>query len=120
MPAYCCRPRRSGIRRAVVTALTTAGYDVAAFMSTMRATEALEAAQHIEVLINARLISMGQPNGVALARMARVRQAGVKVLFTALPETHEHTVGVGEFLPAPAATSDIVEMVEKMPTKQDR
>jgi hypothetical protein len=59
MPAYCCRPRRSGIRRAVVTALTTAGYDVAAFMSTMRATEALEAAQHIEVLINARLISNG-------------------------------------------------------------
>ncbi len=55
-----------------------------------------------------------------MARMARVRQAGVKVLFTALPETHEHTVGVGEFLPAPVATSDIVEMVEKMLTEQDR
>jgi CheY-like chemotaxis protein len=35
----------------VVTALTAAGHDVAAFMNTMRAIEALEAAQHIEVLI---------------------------------------------------------------------
>jgi len=103
----------------VVTALTTAGYDVAAFMSTMRAIEALEAAQHIEVLITRVLFPMGQPNGAALARMARMKRTGVKVLFTALPETQEHTVGVGEFLPAPVVTSDIVEMVGKMLTEQD-
>jgi DNA-binding NtrC family response regulator len=104
----------------VVTALRAVGYDVAAFMNTMRAIEALEAAQHIEVLITRVVFPMGQPNGVALARMARVRQAGVKVLFTALQETQEHTVGAGEFLPAPVATSDIVEMVGKMLSEPDR
>jgi CheY-like chemotaxis protein len=55
----------------VVTALTIAGCDVAAFTNTMQAIEALEAAQHIEVLITRVLFPMGQPNGVALARMAR-------------------------------------------------
>ncbi len=104
----------------VVTALTAAGYDVAAFTNTIRAIGALEAAQHIEVLITRVLFPMGQPNGVALARMARMKRTGVKVLFTALPETQEHTVGVGEFLPAPVATSDIVEMVGKMLSEPDR
>jgi hypothetical protein len=44
----------------------------------------------------AALTAAGQPNGVSLALMARTKKPRVKVLFVALPETQEHTAGVGE------------------------
>jgi hypothetical protein len=59
----------------------------------MSAIEALEAAQLIEVLITRVIFPEGQPNGVSLALMARVKKPGVKVLFAALPETQKHTEG---------------------------
>ena len=97
-----------------VTALLAAGYDVTAFTDTISALAALEAAQWLELLITRVIFPPGQPNGVALARMARVKKPGVKVLFAALPETREHTAGLGEFLPAPVNPADIVTLVGKM------
>jgi hypothetical protein len=46
--------------------------------------------------------------------MARVKRPGVKVLLVGRPDTEAHTDGVGEFLPAGATASEIVETVEKM------
>jgi CheY-like chemotaxis protein len=97
-----------------VTALLAAGYDVTAFTDTISALAALEAAQWLELLITRVIFPPGQPNGVALARMARVKKPGVKLLFAALPETQEHTAGLGEFLPAPVDPADIVTLVGKM------
>jgi CheY-like chemotaxis protein len=77
-------------------ALTAAGHDVLAFTSSMTAIDALEAAQQIEVLVTRVIFPNGQPNGVSLALMARTKKPRVKVLFVALPETQEHTAGVGE------------------------
>ena len=56
----------------------------------------------------------GQPNGVALALMARMKKPGVNVLSTALPEMQAHTEGVGEFLPDPAEPADIVALIGKI------
>jgi hypothetical protein len=53
----------------------------------------------------------GQPNGVALGRMARVKRPGVNVLFVGQQESREHADGVGEFLAAPVTAADVVSMV---------
>jgi hypothetical protein len=67
------------------------------------------------VLIARVLFPQGQPNGVALGRMTRLRRPEGKVLFVALPETQVHTEGVGEFLPAPVASAaDVVAKVGEM------
>ena len=95
-------------------ALQAAGYDVRAFADSMSALTALEAAHRVELLITRVLFPEGQPNGVALGRMARVKRPGVKVLLVGRPDTEAHTDGVGEFLPAGATASEIVETVEKM------
>jgi len=92
-------------------ALVAAGHDVRAFTSSMSAINALEGAQRIEVLVTRVVFPAGQPNGVAVALMARMKKPGVKVLFAALPEMQAHTEGVGEFLPAPADPADIVALI---------
>ena len=97
-----------------VMALRAAGYDVAAFGDSMSAFAALEAADRVEVLITRLLFPEGQPNGVALGLMARMKRPGIKVLFVASQDMEEHTEGVGEFLPASAPASEIVEKVGKM------
>ena len=97
-----------------VTALRGVGYDVIAFADSMSALTALEAAQRVEVLITRVLFPEGQPNGVALGRMTRLKRPEVKVLFVARSDTQEHTEGLGEFLPSPDTASEIVETVRKM------
>jgi DNA-binding NtrC family response regulator len=97
-----------------VAALRAAGHDVMAFSSSMSAIDALEHAQQIEVLVTRVIFPEGQPNGVSLALMTKMKKPGVKVLFAALPETQKHTEGVGEFLPAPVDPSDIVSRVSTM------
>jgi hypothetical protein len=86
----------------------------ASVADSMSALDALEAAQHVEMLITRVLFPEGRPNGVTLGRMVRLKRPGVKVLFVASPETQAHTEGIGEFLPAGVTASEIVETVEKM------
>lgn len=97
-------------------ALRAAGHDVAAYLNSLAALEALEAAQRVEVLITRVAFPEGQPNGVSLARMARVKKRGVKILFAADTRNRPYTEGIGEFLPAPANAAEIVLLVETMLT----
>jgi DNA-binding NtrC family response regulator len=103
-----------GLTERTAAALVTAGHEVSAVTSSMSAIEALEDARQIEVLVTRVTFPEGQPNGVALALMARVKKPGLKVLFVALPEMQKHTEGVGEFLAAPADPADIVALIGKM------
>ena len=80
----------------------------------MSATAALHTAERIEVLITRIVFAVGQPHGVALARMALMKRPGVKVLFVAQPEFIAHTEGVGEFLPIWAGPADVVAAVERL------
>ena len=94
-------------------ALRQASYDVAAFASSMAALDALEA-QRVEILITGVEFPEDQPNGVALGLMARLKRAGVKVLFVGRMESVEYTEGVGELLVAPVTGADVVERVGEM------
>ncbi len=68
-----------------VSALLDAGHDVRAFFSSMAAISVLEAPEQLELLVSRVVFPEGQPNGVSLARMARVKRPGVKILFVARP-----------------------------------
>src|SRR6266404_6483909 len=92
-------------------ALRSAGHDIATFGDPMEALNALEAAQHIDILITRVRFAPGRPHGVALANMALLKRPGLKVLFTVAPENIEHAEGVGEFVAAPI---DIPELVAKV------
>jgi DNA-binding NtrC family response regulator len=106
----------------VAAALRLTGNDVAVFADPMRALDALDAAQRIEVLITQIKFAPGKPNGVALARMAQTKRPGtrrpwtrrpwIKVLFTALPEFAEHAAGLGEFVAMPACVTDVAAAVD--------
>lgn len=95
----------------IAAALRTAGYTVTTFSDTMTAIDALENGQRIDVLLTRVNFAPGQPNGVALALMARVRHPGLNVLFVGLPERLPYTEGIGELLPAPATAADVVAAI---------
>ena len=79
-----------GFAEPAVAALRAAGYDVVAFHDSMAAIYALEHPQRVKLLITRVRFPSGMPNGVALACMARLKQPGIKVLFTSFPEVR-HT-----------------------------
>ena len=85
----------------VLAKLRAAGYDVVAFSNSMAAIAVLEHPRLIELLITRVRFPAGTPNGAALARMARLKRPGIKVLFTSFPEVQQHTEGLGEFLARP-------------------
>jgi len=99
----------------VRSALEAAGHTVAAFDDPMVALDALEAAAHrIELLITRANFGPGKLNGIALARMLRLKRPDVRVIFTAIPEHEHHAWGLGEFLAAPVRVDDVVAMAERL------
>ena len=63
-------------REYVATVMQAAGYDIKVFRGSMEAIEALEAAEQIQLLITRVSFPEGTPNGVSLARMAKVKKRG--------------------------------------------
>ena len=104
---------------ATLAALRGAGYDAIAIMDSMSGIDALEHAKHIELLITRVRFPSGTPNGAALARMARLKRPGIKVLFAAFPEVQVYTEGLGEFLPRPLSTDELLETVGRMLGRHD-
>jgi DNA-binding NtrC family response regulator len=96
------------------SALQAKGHDVAAFDDSLLAWDALQAAQHVEILITRILFPPGKPHGVALAQWARCSRPKVRVLFIAQPELEAHTEGLGLFLPTPVSVPKIVEIVARL------
>ena len=95
----------------LTAALTLAGHDVATFTDPMAGWDALDAAYRVEVLITRVTFAPGKPNGISLARMARSKRPGIRVLFTALPEFAEHANGLGAFMPMPVNVPEMVHAV---------
>jgi DNA-binding NtrC family response regulator len=95
-------------------ALALAGHDVTGFTDTMAVLEALETAQMPALMIAGIKFPPGKPNGLALARMARYKRPGIKILFTALEEYREHTEDQGEFMPLPISIPDLLKTVLKL------
>jgi DNA-binding NtrC family response regulator len=97
---------------ATLAALRGAGYDAIAIMDSMSGIDALEHPKHVELLITRVRFPSGTPNGAALARMARLKRPGIKVRFASFPEVRQqHIDGLGEFLPRPFSTDELLETV---------
>jgi DNA-binding NtrC family response regulator len=98
----------------LTTALRLTRYDVAAFVDPMAALDALDASRLLEVLVTRVRFAPGKMNGVSLARMARSKRPGIRVLFTALPEFENYAEGLGKFMPMPVSLPDVVDAVVRM------
>jgi len=67
----------------------------------MTALDAIEANSRIRVLVTSVDFGHGTLNGVAFARMVKVKRPGLQAVFVAALEDHPHTEGVRDFLPTP-------------------
>jgi DNA-binding NtrC family response regulator len=108
-----------GFAGQLTDALRLAGHDVAVFVDPMFALDALDAAERIEILITRIGFPPGKPNGIALARMARAKRPGVRVVFTARPEFAALAEGLGEFVPTPVNIADVVATVARLLAADD-
>jgi DNA-binding NtrC family response regulator len=95
-------------------ALRLAGYDVVSFVDPMAALNDLDTSHWLEVLVTRAFFGLGKMNGVALARMARSKRPGIRVLFTALPKFADYAEGLGKFMPMPLSVPDVVDTVVGM------
>lgn len=95
-------------------ALKAAGHEVEGFIDPMLALTALEAAHSIRLLITAGDFGLGKLNGVALARMARMKNPELMVLLVAPAEDEPFVEDLGEFLEAPASVSAVLEAANRL------
>ena len=102
------------IARTVAALREALSQDVLSFTNSPSALDALEGVERIELLITRVQFPPGQPHGVALARITRMKQRGVKVLFMSRPENVEFTEGVGEVLVFPLMPADVVAKAREM------
>lgn len=96
--------------------LSGAGYDVAAISDPHAALDALEGARTIELLVTCADYGPNRPNGIALARMARLKRPGIKVIFVGTEDTAHLTENLAGFLRIPVAVDDVVGAVTQMLT----
>jgi DNA-binding NtrC family response regulator len=97
--------------RACEFSLSHAGYIVEAFDNSMSALSRLEQPDHVEVLVTRTQFPPGQPNGLALANMARRHKPSIKIVIMSVPELAEHGEAFGVVLQAPVRPADIVKAV---------
>ena len=102
-------------RDLALAALSAAGLEAVGFEDPIAALDAIETNSRVRVLVTRVDFGSGKLNGVALARMLRVKRPGAKILFLALPSNAHHTEGEGVFLPMPLVEPHLlVEMVSKL------
>jgi DNA-binding NtrC family response regulator len=104
----------SDIVQGYCEALKAAGHEVEGFLDPMAALTALESAHAIRLVITAGDFGPGKLNGVALARMARVKKPRMTILFVAPAEDKPFAEGLGEFLQAPASVSAVLEAANRL------
>ena len=95
-------------RDLAVTALRAAFLEAVGFEDPMAALDAMEASSRVRVLVTRVDFGPGKPNGIALARMVRVKRPSTKVVFVAREEYAAHAEGLGVFLPMPLTNPDIL------------
>ena len=106
-------------RELVELSLRAAFLEVVGFEDPMTALDAIEASSRVRVLITRVTFWPGKPNGIALARMVRVKRPGTKVLFIAREEYAAHAEGLGVFLPMPLNPDILVATVSRLLVRRD-
>ena len=95
-------------------ALREAGYEVAIFTDSLRALDALEEAETVELLVTRVTYGPGKPNGLSLALMTRVKRPDIRVLFMASEEALPHVLDWGEPVRLPATAGEVLEGVRRV------
>src|SRR5262245_1346735 len=98
----------------VATELSARGYDTIAFSDPMAALNELEDARRLQLLIASVDFGAGRPNGVTLARMAKLKRPRMMAIFLGLPEMLVHTEGLGKLLLPSVTAPDVVAQVAGM------
>jgi DNA-binding NtrC family response regulator len=106
-------------RELAVLALRAAHLEAVGFDDPMKALDAIEANSRVRVLVTRVVFAPGKLNGVALARMVRMKRPGTKVVFVARAENASHTEGLGVFLPSPLNPDILVPTVSRLLVTQD-
>jgi DNA-binding NtrC family response regulator len=101
-------------------ALGDAGHSLATFTDPMAALKAVEEIKPPDILITRVTFPEGSPNGIALARMLRLKCPNLKVIFAARAQWEEYTQAVGELLPHPVDLRQLVETVTRLVTESQR
>jgi len=101
-------------RDLAVNALRAAFLEAVGFEAPLAALAAIEASSRVRILVTRVVFGAGRLNGVALARMVRVKWPGTKVVFIARMENAPHTEGLGVFLPMPLNPELLVATVSRL------
>ena len=101
------------IQEQMLKALHEASLDAVSFADPMRALDAIEAGQKTRVVVTRIDFGSRRLNGVALARMVRLKKPTVQMVFAALPRNAEHIKGAGDFVPLPLDPDALVEAVRR-------
>jgi DNA-binding NtrC family response regulator len=119
MPAAVLVVHEQSTRELAVSALRAAYIEAVGFADPMVALDAIEASSRVRVLVTRVMFGPNKLNGVALARMVRVKWPGTKVMFIALEEYAPHTEGLGVFLPMPLNPDIFVATVSRLLVARD-
>ena len=96
---------------ATASALNTDGYDALAIHDPMVALTMLEQAADIELLVTSTNFRPGKPNGLALARMTKLKRPQLKVIFTGSPDLMSLLEDIGDLIVEPVSPPQIIETV---------
>src|SRR4051794_16202972 len=88
-------------RELAVAALRSVFLEAVGFDDPIAALDAIEGDADVRVLVTRVAFRPGRPNGVALARMVKIKRPSTKIVFVARAEYASHTEDLGEFLPMP-------------------
>ncbi len=106
--------REAELGAQAAAALQAAGYDALAIADSMQALRALEQGRRAELLITSVNFERGKPNGLALARMTRLRRPELKVIFTNGADSEQHVSDDGTFLLSPLRPDRLADAVARL------
>jgi hypothetical protein len=101
-------------RDLAVSELRAAFLGVMGFDNPLATLAAMAADSRVRVLVTGVEFGPGRPNGVALARMVRIKMPGTRVVFVARAEYESHAEGLGVFLPMPLNPDILVATVSRL------
>lgn len=98
---------------AVFNALAAADLSFAWYPDPLEASDALEAARRVELIITRLHFPHGRSNGVSLIQLARQRNRSVRAIFTETPGMESYVYDLGRYLAAPVALNDLMTAVSE-------
>jgi DNA-binding NtrC family response regulator len=107
-------------RSAVFNAFANADLSFAWYPDPLEASDALEAARSVELIITRLHFPDGRSNGVSLIQLARQRNRAVRAIFTETPGMESYVHDLGRYIDMPVALNDLMTAVSEELCEYDR